>query len=125
MGPGVKAVIDTNILVDFLKGLPQAHAELEHYRDPHISVITRLELLVGVRDDVDRSKLLHLLSAFTMIPVGDSICDTAATLRQTHRLKTPDAIIYATAKQLGCLLVTRNTNDFRPEWIDIRCPYTL
>jgi len=36
-----------------------------------------------------------------------------------------DAIIYATAQQEDCLLVTRNTKDFPSDLPDVRCPYTL
>ena len=35
-------------------------------------------------------------------------------LRQTMRLKLPDAIIYATALETGRTLVTMNSRDFPP-----------
>ena len=43
----VKALFDTSILVDYLRGLPQARAELDRFFDPAISIVTRMEALLG------------------------------------------------------------------------------
>ena len=40
-------------------------------------------------------------------------------------MKIPDAIVYATAKEENCILVTRNTKDLKEDWPDIRVPYVL
>lgn len=44
----MKAVLDTNILVDYLVGKEQARKELELYDEAFISVITWMEILAGV-----------------------------------------------------------------------------
>jgi hypothetical protein len=44
----VKVVLDTNILIDFLGGVQQARDEIARHREPAISVITWMEVLVGV-----------------------------------------------------------------------------
>ena len=36
----VKALFDTNILVDYLNAVPKARTELQHYPDKAISIIT-------------------------------------------------------------------------------------
>lgn len=41
------------------------------------------------------------------------IDDKAIRLRQKYKIKTPDAIIGATAKQYGLAIVTNNVNDFK------------
>ena len=46
----VKALLDTNILIDFLRGLPAARDELNRYEDKAISVITWMEVMVGRAD---------------------------------------------------------------------------
>jgi len=43
----VRAVFDTNILIDFLRGLPQPKAELALYERPAISLVSWIEVLAG------------------------------------------------------------------------------
>lgn len=38
--PMVKALFDTNILVDYLNAVPQARAELQRYTEKAMSIIT-------------------------------------------------------------------------------------
>lgn len=43
----VKALLDTNILIDFLNGVPQARDEIARYRRTAISIITWMEVMAG------------------------------------------------------------------------------
>ena len=43
----VKVIFDTNILIDYLNGTPQAKAELTLYTDKAISIVTWMEIQVG------------------------------------------------------------------------------
>lgn len=45
----MKVLFDTNILIDYLLGHTVASKELEQYKDCQISIITKMEILVGVR----------------------------------------------------------------------------
>jgi predicted nucleic acid-binding protein len=47
----MKAVFDTNILIDYLIGNLLAKKEIEQYHSPQISIITKMEILVGVTDN--------------------------------------------------------------------------
>ncbi len=38
----MNAVIDTNVLVDYLRGIPQARQEIAHYQRPAVSLIRLL-----------------------------------------------------------------------------------
>ena len=60
-----------------------------------------------------------------MIALDDEIARRAVELRRAHRIKLPDAVIWATAQTTGRLLVTRNTKDFSPDDPGVRKPYTL
>jgi hypothetical protein len=121
----MKAVFDTNILVDYLNGIEAAKQELSLYRTRLVSVITRIEVLVGVADEEEERVVRSFLSGFTVRDLTEEIADEAINVRQACRLKVPDAIVYATARAEGCLLVTRNTKDFKPQWPDVRVPYEL
>jgi predicted nucleic acid-binding protein len=41
------------------------------------------------------------------------VVDRAIQIRKQFRVKTPDAIIAATAMEVGAVLVTRNESDFK------------
>ena len=49
----MRAVIDTNILIDYLNGIDAARLELARYDRPLISVITEIEVLAGIRSTED------------------------------------------------------------------------
>jgi len=120
----VKAVFDTNILIDFLRGRPEAKRELERYDDRAISVLTWMEVMVGTTPATN-STTRAFLSDFEVIPLGESVAETAVELRRLHRMKMPDAIIWASAKRNGRLLVTRDTKGFPLDDPGVREPYTF
>jgi predicted nucleic acid-binding protein len=125
VGGPVKAVFDTNILIDYLNGIEAAKAELALYRIRQISIITFIEVMVGAKDLSEEKVIRGFLSTFEMVELSAEIAKEAILIRKELRLKVPDSIVYATARSQGCLLVSRNNKDLKPEWPDIRVPYTL
>lgn len=121
----MKAVFDTNILVDYLNGIEAAQVELNRYRSKMISVITQIEVLLGVEDEKEGNLVRSFLSSFEVKELSTAIAEEAVKVRQETRMKIPDAIVYATAREAGCVVVTRNKKDFRPEWADVRIPYEI
>jgi predicted nucleic acid-binding protein len=120
----VKALFDTNILLDFLKGSEAAHRELSLYSDRAISIVTRMEVLVGA-DVANEAALKSFLGKFAVVNLEDDIADRAVVLRRTHRLKLVDAIVWASAQVTQRLLVTRDVKDFPKDDPGIRVPYKL
>jgi predicted nucleic acid-binding protein len=120
----VKALFDTNILVDYLRGLPQARDELALYEDKAISVITWMEVLIRTPPAVaDRTRLY--LDGFRLIEIDRTVTERAVTVRQAHRMKLPDAIVWASAQVTDRLLVTRDTKDFPSNDPGVRMPYRM
>ena len=124
MGLPVKAVFDTNILIDYLNGIDAAREELARYRVRQISIITFIEVLVGAKAGEEKA-IRGFLATFQIIGLSAEIAKEAIAIRKELRLKIPDAIVYATARSQGCLLVSRNTKEFKSEWPDIRVPYNF
>lgn len=120
----VRAVIDTSVLVDYLRGVPQAKSELEHYATPAISVISWMEVMAGTTPDTEGIARAFLQS-FDLLEIDAKTAESAVCLWKTKRIKLPDAIIWTTAQVHQCLLVTRNTRDFDPNEPGVRIPYTL
>lgn len=123
MGP-VKALLDTNILIDYLNGVIAARDEIGRYQRPLISLITWMEVLAGTPTGHAQA-VRAFLRRFACVGIDADIAERAVEVRQTHRLKLPDAIIHATALEHSALLVTRNTKDFSGEEPGIRVPYSL
>jgi predicted nucleic acid-binding protein len=118
----VKALFDTNILIDFLNGVPEARRELALYSEKAISVITWMEVLVGAPETLE-VPTRAFLEAFTIVPLKDDVAERAVTLRREQRMKLPDAVIWASAEVHSMLLVTRSTKDFPPNVPGVRMPY--
>ncbi len=120
----MRAVFDTNIVIDALNGVSEADAEYGRYERVLISRITWIEVLVGAEGD--DSKLRDFLETqFEIIPLDLTVAERAVQIRRELHLRLPEAIILATARSNEAILITRNTRDFHTEWGDIRSPYSL
>jgi predicted nucleic acid-binding protein len=118
----VSALFDTNILIDYLNGIEQAKIELDRYSDKAISLITWMEVMVGATPETEEI-LRSFLRGFVNLPIDEQVGGLAVILRKQHKIKLPDAIVWATALADKRLLVTRNTKDFSPGEPGIRVPY--
>jgi predicted nucleic acid-binding protein len=121
----MRALFDTNILVDYLNGVSEARDELAQHDQRIISVITWAEVLVGARDEADEQAIRAYLSTFDVADVDREVAEQAVRLRRANRLRLPDALIWATARRHGALLVTRNTKDFPKHDPGVRVPYSV
>lgn len=121
--------LDANILIDALLGHRPAHVELARIVDSGarmwVSRMAWIEVLSKGEDRVVREAILFL-QRFGLDEIDEEISLRAAALRrQRARLKSPDAIIFATAQTRGRVLVTRNIKDFPATTPGVRVPYTL
>ena len=120
----MKALFDTNILVDYLKGFPQARDELGRFEDSAISMITWMEVMVGATLE-NEVATRQFLRRFVLLPVDDAVAEQAVLARRKFRMRLPDAIILASALVHDRLLVTRNSKDFPEDLPGVRIPYRL
>jgi predicted nucleic acid-binding protein len=120
----MNALLDTNILIDYLNGIKAAKDEIERYETVMISAITWMEVMVGAEDE-ENSTIKAFLSRFIQIPVNSDVAERAVTIRRQTRMRLPDAIIWASAKSENALLVSRNSKDFPPGSPDVRMPYLV
>ncbi|MBA3690349.1 MAG: type II toxin-antitoxin system VapC family toxin [Actinobacteria bacterium] len=100
-------LVDTDVFIDHLRG---ARALRTGVGAVSYSVVTRCELFAGRATDEDAVALL--LGAFREIPVERSIAEWAGRIRREFEVRTPDALIAASALQHGLILMTRNRRDF-------------
>jgi len=113
-------IVDTDILIDFSRGIDKAKAsiiEMESKYRLAISVITQLELMVGCENKQDFRSLKTFLKDFEIIPLNSTISSKAVELFEkfslSHRVMIPDMLIASTAISLEVPLISKNQKDFR------------
>ena len=119
----MNATIDTNILVDCVHGVEAAIEELGRYEKVSVSRIVWIEFLTGAKTADIETRRRALLDDFKLLEVDEAISQETILIRQRTRLKLPDAILLATARVHGLILITRNHRDFPRDMPDIRIPY--
>ncbi len=121
----MKALVDSDVLIDFFDGVLSASAEFNRYRMLGISRITWMEVLVGVKTPAVALQREAFMREISLFEIDETIAREAVHLRKSYRLKLPDAIIWATARENNLILVTRNARDFPRNDPGIRVPYSL
>ena len=118
----MKIILDTNIIIDHLRNIPQATKQLQEIEDGNyrglISVITITELMAAPKMSEQRfQSIKKLLSLFEIISVDSIIAKAAGNLlakyRASHGLEPMDALIAATAQVNEAVLFTLNKKHFR------------
>ena len=108
---GVKFLLDTNYILGLLKSQPAVLEELALRKigisECAYSAITRIELL-GFQEisREEESLIRQKLERLTCLPLSRAIEDVTINLRQTRKIKLPDAVIAATALCAGIELLT-------------------
>ena len=123
------AVVDTSVLIDYLRGHEGAAGVLEGEREAaplHASEITRLEVLAGMRE-AEEEATRSLLSTLVWHSVDAEVAEEAGALGRRwlaghHTIDGADLAIAATVIRSGARLLTRNVRHF-PMFADLRPPY--
>lgn len=120
-------LVDTDILIDHLRGREAASAFLEQWAEEiEISVLTRFELLGGMRSG-ERHAVRALVDAFPNRMATSDVADQAGAwareYRRSHSHIGPiDFLIAATAVISGSELATRNVRHY-PMYPGLTAPY--
>lgn len=125
----MSALIDTSVLIDYLRGHQGAASRLEgeRARGPlHASEISRLEVLAGMRN-AEQEATRGLLHSLSWHPVDAEVAEKAGELGRTwlpsHRgIDAADLAVAATAVLLGAQLLTMNIRHF-PMFAGLSPPY--
>ncbi len=114
--PGMLA--DTDILIWLFRGRQSAQEALEDCQTIELSTITYIELVQGSRNKNELAHLRQSISAngWRILPVTESVSYRATALIEnyalSHGMRLADALIAATAIDLGLTLITANTRHY-------------
>ncbi len=110
-------LVDTDVMVDFLRGHPKAVALVKRHSSRIIlSSIVTAELYAGVRGDEELDTLDNLVSLFRVIPVSPALARAGGLNKRdyskTHGVGLADAIVAATCEAEGAELKTLNVKHY-------------
>ena len=122
-----RLLLDTDVLIDFLRGQPQAVQLLEDTDcEFHVSAVSVAELYVGVRDGREREVLDQLMGLLRTIEISTEIAQQAGLWRReygkSHGTGIIDALIAACADASQIPLATLNVKHF-PMLPRVSAPY--
>ena len=110
-------LIDTDVMIDFLRGHPKAVAFVKKHSSRIIlSSIVTAELYAGVRGDEELDTLDNLVSLFRVIPVSPSLARAGGLNKRdyskAHGVGLADAIVAATCEAENAELKTLNIKHY-------------
>lgn len=119
-------LLDTDVLIDYLRDAPPAVTFLEGLTQPAaISAISVAELYAGVREGSEREALTSFLGAFQILPLDEEIAKRGGLIRRdygrSHGIGLADALIAGTALVHNLIMVTLNRKHF--PMVKVTVPY--
>jgi predicted nucleic acid-binding protein len=123
----VARLIDTDILIDYLRGHPDAVDFLDsNLAEASVSIISVAELYQGVRNGKEQAKLGKMLFALSSLPATAEIAELGGLFSRDHRpahgCGLADCLVAATAHLHGLTLATLNDKHF-PMLPNVQIPY--
>lgn len=112
-----KYLLDTNIVIYFFNGITDDESLIEILKHSfNISIITKIEFLSWQKlfnDEKLNQRAIEFISNATIYDLDEVVANQTIRNRQQYKIKTPDAIIGATAQVHGFEIVTNNIEDFK------------
>ena len=112
-------VIDTDVLIWYMKGNKNAYKIIENSKDFFISVVTYMELVQGMRNKNELNNLRKALHAWNskILYISEDISVKAMFFVEqhylTHSIQLADALIGATAIAYGLPILTGNEKYYK------------
>lgn len=106
----MRLLIDSDVLIDFLRGLDPAVKYLDKVGAAAVSAITVAEVYSGARNPNEESAIEGFLKSVTVLPVNLDVARLGGRLRMqflpSHNVEIADALIAATSLLHDMTLVT-------------------
>ena len=110
-------LIDTNVISDYFSAsIPATGLQfMDSVIDaiPNLSVITQIELLCWKTDIAKEQAVKDFISDSEILEITPNVISHCVNIRRDKKVKTPDAIIAATAIANDYTLISNNDKDFK------------
>lgn len=118
-GLSASVLVDTDVLIWFLRGRESAREALEAHESVELSAVTYMELVQGVRSK-EELRLLRLTmqrNGWRVLPLTENIGQRATVYLENYALsdgmRLADALIAASAVESGAVLLTGNERHYK------------
>ncbi len=124
----VNYLIDSDVLIDYLRGIEEARGFLLELRKEHsfwISTINVMEVYSGeeIKNPERRQVISEFLDSFKVIELNEKIAKRAGLIRANTDSPFADAAIAATSLDYELVLVTFNEKHFKSiEGLELKVP---
>lgn len=111
-------LIDTDVFIWYMRGNKKAYAVIERDIDVHVSVITYMELVQGMRNKNELHAMRRALKRWNahLLYINEEISIQGLFLLEyyylSHSLQIADALIAATALSHGLIILTGNEKHY-------------
>jgi predicted nucleic acid-binding protein len=110
-------LMDTNVVIDYL-GNKLPASGMNFMNDiidavPHISVITKIEVLGFNAPEHHYTILSDFINDAIVFDLSNNVVEASIVIRKKYKTKLPDAIIAATALVYDLIVISRNISDFK------------
>ncbi|HRE57727.1 MAG: type II toxin-antitoxin system VapC family toxin [Candidatus Kapaibacterium sp.] len=110
-------LMDTNVVIDYL-GNKLPASSMDFMNDvidavPHISVITKIEVLGFNAPEQHYTILSDFINDAIVFDLSNNVVEASIVIRKKYKTKLPDAIIAATALVYDLIVISRNISDFK------------
>ena len=109
-------LIDTNVISDYFSNSFSIDAMkfIGSVIDsiPNLSIITQIELQCWKTDNTIEKNVESFINDSLIFNINQEVINHCVSLRRNKKIKTPDAIIAATALTQNYALITNNEKDF-------------
>jgi predicted nucleic acid-binding protein len=112
-------IVDTDIIIWYMRGNEKANHAIEKIDVFHLSVISYMELVHGMRNKIELNELRKALNEWqaNILFINEVISAKALFLMErfylSHSLELADALIAATAVSYGISIFTGNDKHYR------------
>ena len=112
-------VIDTDVLIWYMKGNEKAHRAIENSKNFFVSVVTYMELVQGMRNKNELSNFRRALHVWNseILYISEEISVKAMFFVEqhylSHSIQLADALIGATAIAYGLPILTGNDKHYK------------
>lgn len=112
-------IFDTDVMIWAFRGNTKALDSIDAATERAISAVTYMELLQGIRNKREMISMKRFLSTlgFSVLPITANISSRAVSIMENTALRSDlgvcDALIFATALDMGDTLLSGNAKHFK------------
>lgn len=118
---GNRALLDSNVIIYASKGIISIQDIVSEYDFLFTSIISYIETLgYNFEKKEEKESVNYILDNVEIVNLNKEIADIAIEYRKKKKIKLPDSVVIASAKNLKADLLTSDISDFHNIDLSVR-----